>query len=217
MLDHKRVLLFDFETTGLYPDKEQIIEIGAVLMEKQDGAYVEIDAFDQLLLADKPLSPKIIEITHITDEMLLREGIEQEIACQRFLQMLEGNPLLVAYNIQFDISFLHFFLRRYFDKNYEIKNDILDVMAIYKDRHRYPHRLDRAVEVYRANVKNTHRAIDDIRATFDVLVKMNEELPNIRKYVNVIGFNKKYGVSGIKLPHVKYVAQYGGQREIERL
>lgn len=216
MLDHKRILLFDFETTGLYPDREQIIEIGAVLMEKQNGEYVEIDTFDQLLLADKPLSPKIIEITHITDEMLLRDGIEQEIACQRFLQMMEGNPLLVAYNIQFDISFLHYFLRRYFDKNYQIKNDILDVMAIYKDRHKYPHRLDQAVETYQANVKNTHRAIDDIRATFDVLVKMNEELPNISKYVNVIGFNKKYGVNGLRLPHVKYIAQYGGQREIEK-
>ncbi|AUD62572.1 hypothetical protein BK010_02835 [Tenericutes bacterium MO-XQ] len=216
MLDHKRILLFDFETTGLYPDREQIIEIGAVLMEKQNDVYVEIDAFDQLLLADKPLSPKIIEITHITDEMLLRDGIEQEIACQRFLQMMEGNPLLVAYNIQFDLSFLYYFIRRYFDSNYEIKNDILDVMAIYKDRHRYPHRLDQAVETYQASVKNTHRAIDDIRATFDVLVKMNEELPNISKYVNVIGFNKKYGVSGLRLPHVKYIAQYGGQREIEK-
>lgn len=216
MLDHKRILLFDFETTGLYPDREQIIEIGAVLMEKQNGEYVEIDTFDQLLLADKPLSPKIIEITHITDEMLLRDGIEQEIACQRFLQMMEGNPLLVAYNIQFDISFLHYFLRKYFDNNYQIKNDILDVMAIYKDRHKYPHRLDQAVETYQANVKNTHRAIDDIRATFDVLVKMHEELPNISKYVNVIGYNKKYGVSGLRLPHVKYMAQYGGQREIEK-
>jgi DNA polymerase III alpha subunit (gram-positive type) len=185
-------------------------------MEKQNGEYVEIDTFDQLLLADKPLSPKIIEITHITDEMLLRDGIEQEIACQRFLQMMEGNPLLVAYNIQFDISFLYHFLRRYFDNNYQIKNDILDVMAIYKDRHKYPHRLDQAVETYQASVKNTHRAIDDIRATFDVLVKMNEELPNISKYVNVIGFNKKYGVNGLRLPHVKYIAQYGGQREIEK-
>ena len=216
MLDHKRILLFDFETTGLYPDREQIIEIGAVLMEKQNGEYVEIDTFDQLLLADKPLSPKIIEITHITDEMLLRDGVEQEVACQRFLQMMEGNPLLVAYNIQFDISFLHYFLRKYFDNNYQIKNDILDVMAIYKDRHKYPHRLDQAVETYQANVKNTHRAIDDIRATFDVLVKMHEELPNISKYVNVIGYNKKYGVSGLRLPHVKYMAQYGGQREIEK-
>ena len=217
MLDHKRILLFDFETTGLYPDKEQIIEIGAVLMEKQNGTYVEIDSFDQLLISDKPLSPKIIEITHITDEMLLRDGIEQEIACQRFMNMLEQKPLLIAYNIQFDLSFLHFFIRKYYDQNYVIDNDILDVMAIYKDRHRFPHRLDQAVETYQAEVKNTHRAIDDIRATFDVLIKMNEQTPNIRKYVNVIGYNKKYGVSGIRLPHVKYVAQYGGQREIERL
>ncbi len=217
MLEHKRILLFDFETTGLYPDKEQIIEIGAILMEKQNGKYVEIDAFDQLLIADKPLSPKIIEITHITDDMLLRDGIDQEIACQKFLSMMEGNPLLVAYNIQFDLSFLHFFIKKYFNQNFQITNDILDVMAIYKDRHRYPHRLDQAVETYQANVKNTHRAIDDIRATFEVLTKMDDENPNISKYVNVIGYNKKYGVSGIRLPHVRYVAQYGGQKEIERL
>lgn len=131
--------------------------------------------------------------------------------------MMEGNPLLVAYNIQFDLSFLHFFIKKYFNQNFQITNDILDVMAIYKDRHRYPHRLDQAVETYQANVKNTHRAIDDIRATFEVLTKMDDENPNISKYVNVIGYNKKYGVSGIRLPHVRYVAQYGGQKEIERL
>ena len=217
MLKHDRVLLFDFETTGLNPQSEQIIEIGAILLEKHDGKFVEIDKFDQLLIADRPLSPKIIEITSITDEMLLRNGIEQEVACQKFLTLMAGNPLLVAYNVQFDISFLHYFIRRYADANYVIKNDILDVMAVYKDRHKYPHRLDQAVATYQANVINTHRAIDDIRATFDVLTKMHQELPNLDKYVNVIGFNKKYGVSGIRLPHVQYVAQYGGNREIEKL
>jgi DNA polymerase III epsilon subunit family exonuclease len=217
MLKHDKILLFDFETTGLYPDSEQIIEIGAILLEKQNGVYVEVDSFDNLLIADKPLSPKIIEITSITDDMLLRDGIDQEIACHKFLSLMEDNPLLVAYNIQFDLSFLHYFIRRYVDPNFEIKNDILDVMAVYKDRHKYPHRLDQAVATYQANVLNTHRAIDDIRATFDVLKKMDEELPNLDKYVNVIGYNKKYGVNGIRLPHVKYVAQYGGYREIEKL
>ena len=217
MLKHDRILLFDFETTGLYPESEQIIEIGALLLEKQHGVFVEIDSFDYLLLADKPLSPKIIEITSITDEMLLRDGIEQEIACHQFLKLMEGNPLLIAYNIQFDISFLHYFIRRYVDPNYQIKNDILDVMAVYKDRHKYPHRLDQAVKMYHANVLNTHRAIDDIKATFEVLKNMHQELPNLDKYVNVIGYNKKYGVNGIKLPYVKYVAQYGGYREIEKL
>ena len=55
MVKHDRILLFDFETTGLYPDREQIIEIGAILLEKQNGVYVEIDSFDDRLIADKPL------------------------------------------------------------------------------------------------------------------------------------------------------------------
>lgn len=217
MFKHDNILLFDFETTGLSAEHEQIIEIGALLLEKQNGVYVEVASFDDLLIADKPLSPKITEITKITDEMLLRDGIDQEVACQKFMLLMEKTPLLVAYNIQFDISFLTVFIKRYFDQNYIIKNDILDVMAIYKDRHRYPHRLDNAVATYRADVVNTHRAIDDIRATFDVLKKMHDELPNLTKYVNVVGYNKKYGVNGIRLPQVKYVAQYGGNREIERL
>ena len=50
-----------------------------------------------------------------------------------------------------------------------------------------------------------------------VLLKMKNEKNNINKYINVIGFNPKYGVSGPKLPHVKYVGQYGGRGEIEKL
>ena len=43
------------------------------------------------------------------------------------------------------------------------------------------------------------------------------EKNNIENYINVLGFNPKYGVSGIKLPYINYVSQYGGQREIEKL
>jgi len=45
---------------------------------------------------------------------------------------------------------------------------------------------------------------------------MNAELSNLKKYVNVIGYNAKYGVNGVRLPHVKYIAQKGGYREIEK-
>jgi hypothetical protein len=44
---------------------------------------------------------------------------------------------------------------------------------------------------------------------------MAEEKDNITHYVNKIGYNATYGLSGIKLPHVKYVSQKGGYREIE--
>ena len=217
MLKHQKILLFDFETTGLSGERDQIIEIGAILLERVNDQYRVAEEMSALVLADRPLPEKIIEITHITDEMLLREGIHQETACHRLFNMYKDeNTLLVAYNIQFDLSFITSLFKKYKDRNFTIKNDILDVMAIYKDRQRYPHRLDNAVSTYHIEIPNTHRALDDIKATLEVLKKMSQELDNIEKYVNVIGFNATYGVSGYRLPHVKYIAQKGGYREIEK-
>ena len=217
MLKHQNILLFDFETTGLSGERDQIIEIGAILLERVNNQYKVVEELSTLVLADRPLPDKIIEITHITDEMLLRDGITQEAACHRLFEMYKGqDTLLIAYNIQFDLSFLTTLFKKYKDHQFTIKNDILDVMAIYKDRKPYPHRLDQAVATYQIEIPNTHRALDDIKATLEVLKKMSLELDNIEKYVNVIGFNSNYGVSGIKLSHVKYVAQRGGNREIEK-
>ena len=218
MFDHDRILLFDFETTGLNPMHDQIIEIGAIVLEKKDGGYVVTNEMQELVMADRPLPPKITDITHITDEMLLREGIPQEEACHKLLDLYQDEKtLLIAYNIQFDIGFLTSLFRKYWNQSFWIKNDLLDVMAVYKDRHSYPHRLESAVATYQVEEPNTHRALDDIKATLEVLKRMNDSKPNIKYYVNKIGFNPKYNLSGIKLPHVTYVAQYGGRGEIERL
>jgi DNA polymerase III epsilon subunit family exonuclease len=217
MLKHQKILLFDFETTGLYGHSDQIIEIGAILLEKVGGSYVVKEELSTLVLADKPLPPKIVEITHITDEMLLRHGIPQEEAFHRLFQLYgDSKTLLVAYNIQFDLSFLIAYFKRFWDRNFELKNDILDVMAIYKDRHRFPHRLDNVVQTYQIETPNTHRALDDIKATYEALIRMQNEQDNIEKYVNVIGYNGTYGVSGVRLPYVRYIAQKGGYREIEK-
>lgn len=217
MFNHQRVLLFDFETTGLNAMRDQIIEIGAILLEKVNGQYVVTKELQTLVQASHPLSPKIIDITHITDEMLLRDGVSEEEACHQLLDLYQEDTLLIAYNIQFDIGFLTALFRKYWKPNFWIKNDLLDVMAVYKDRYRYPHRLESAVQKYHIAEPNTHRALDDIKATLEVLNRMQQEKPNISCYVNKIGYNQKYGVSGIRLSHVTYVAQYGGQGEIARL
>jgi DNA polymerase III subunit epsilon len=216
MLTHQRILLFDYETTGLSGTLDQIIEIGAIVLERVNGQYKVIEELSTLVLADRPLPEKITEITKITDEMLLREGITQEEAFHRFFKMYQDeHTLLVAYNIQFDLAFLNHAFKKYWNPLFQIKNDILDVMAIYKDRYPFPHKLDNAVSTYQIELPNTHRALDDIKATLEVLKKMSLEKDNIEKYVNVIGYNAKYGVSGIRLPHVKYITQKGGYREIE--
>jgi DNA polymerase-3 subunit epsilon len=217
MLKHQKIIVFDFETTGLNPESDQIIEIGAIVLEKQnDGQYKVTAELQKLVRSSKPLPLKIIEITKITDEMLLRNGVSQEEAFTDFFKIYEENALLVAYNIQFDLSFLNAYFKRYWNPTFTFKNDILDVMAIYKDRHKYPHRLDNAVGHYQIQLPNTHRALDDVKATLSVLKEMHQEKANLNKYVNVIGFNPSYGVSGLRLSHVKYIGQYGGRLEIEK-
>lgn len=218
MLEHKRILIFDFETTGLSGINDQIIEVGAILLEKDDsGMYKIAEELSTLVVADRPLSAKITEITNITDAMLLRNGIEQEAAFHKLFALYQDkDTLLVAYNIQFDLAFLISLFKKYHDNNFVLENDVLDVMAVYKDRQRFPHRLESAISKYRVSLPSTHRALDDAKATLAVLLKMREEKDNLKQYVNVVGYNAKYGVSGIKLPHVKYLAQRGGLREIEK-
>lgn len=215
MTTYKKALIFDFETTGLSAYNDQIIEIGALSLNLVDGRFQIQDELSCLVKASKPLSPKITEITNITDEMLAKEGITEEEAYKQLKKMYDKDTLLIAYNIQFDLGFLKALFRKFENPSFIILNDILDIMAVYKDRHKYPHRLENAVETYGVEMKSTHRALDDVKATYAVLKALQQEKSNIYHYVNKIGYNAKYGVSGERLPHVKYIAQYGGRLEIE--
>lgn len=215
MTTYKKALIFDFETTGLSAYNDQIIEIGAISLNLVDGRFQIQDELSCLVKASKPLSPKITEITNITDEMLAKEGFTEEEAYKQLRKMYDEDTLLIAYNIQFDLGFLKALFRKFENPSFVILNDILDIMAVYKDRHKYPHRLENAVETYGVEMKSTHRALDDVKATYAVLKALQQEKSNIYHYVNKIGYNAKYGVSGERLPHVKYIAQYGGRLEIE--
>lgn len=213
-MNYKNILVFDFETSGLNAAYEEVIEIGAILLEKIDNKYQKIDELSTLLKISKKLPEKITEITNITDEMLLKDGISQDEGFQKLYNLYDEDTLLIAYNIQFDLGFLYHGFRKYIDKDFEIKNDILDVMAIYKDFHFYPHRLESAIKTYNVDFPNSHRALDDAMATFQLLDKFREKDIEVKKFINLIGYNKKYGLSGMRLSHVTYLAQDGGRKEI---
>lgn len=217
MLKVKEIVVFDFETTGLSAINDEILEIGAIRLVKENDEFVIKDELSAILLTNEPIPAKITEITGITNEMQSEVGITQAEGFQMLNSLISKDSLLIAYNIQFDLGFLQEFYKKNFNPRYKVENDVLDVMAVYKDRHKFPHRLESAIKTYNVNLPNTHRALDDVKATFEVLNVMNNEYANINKFINVIGYNKKYGVSGPRLSHVTYIAQYGGYREIDRL
>ena len=82
-------------------------------------------------------------------------------------------------------------------------------MDTYKDRRAYPHKLANAIIAYdlTGKVQNSHRAIDDVLALFEVLKAMDDEREDLGSYVNLFGYNPKYGVSGRRIVGVRYEPQ----------
>ena len=56
-------------------------------------------------------------------------------------------------------------------------------------------------------MQNSHRAIDDVLALFEVLKAMDDERDDLAAYVNLFGYNPKYGVSGRRIVGVRYEPQ----------
>ena len=205
----KKIIFFDTETTGLDPEKDQIIELAAALVT-ENGIELKIDAFCKLPEGEK-IPEKIVELTHITDDMLADKGIDYREACRIFCNMLHSDSevLLVAHNIQFDLLFILEMFKRCGMVPKTPKLRALDSLTVYKDRAAYPHKLANAILTYKLEdkVQNSHRAIDDVAALFEVCKAMDAERSDLLSYVNVFGYNPKYGVSGKRIEKVAYWPQ----------
>ena len=200
------IIVLDTETTGFSPRREEIIEL-AMLRVSRTGETREFDKFIRLS-PGRSIPPKIVELTGITGAMLENEGVSKEEACTALADMLSlERPLLVAYNAQFDLGFLYYFLNG-FGKAGVLKNvRMLDALTVYRDRRPFPHKLCDAVAAYSLVSQNTHRAIDDTKATYELLCAMDAEEPDLHRYINLFGYNAKYGASGQRISSVSYRPQ----------
>lgn len=202
-----KVIYFDTETTGLNFLEHEIIELAMLVVE--DGRIVE--EYDRFINIGKDLPPKIIEITGITDEMLILEGVSEKSVAEDLKANLTPGTLMIAHNCQFDLSFVYALLKRHFpDEAEEIVGslDWIDTVTVLKDRKEFPHRLNHAVDYYGLEKVNFHRAIDDTKALYNVVLAMVDERPDLKEYENIFGYNPKYGVSGPKFPFITYKRQY---------
>lgn len=101
-----RIIWYDFETNGLNPYHNQIIEIFAIDNDNQ--------TFHRLVKTPQPLDPRITELTKITDSMLVGYGVDVNDAIRDFRDFLVrgidkrySHTFLVAHNgDSFDRLFL---------------------------------------------------------------------------------------------------------------
>ena len=208
---YDRLVLFDTETTGLNYSRDEIIEFAAVMVEKVDGKPQITLEYDELITLSPGMNvpPEIVQLTGITNEAIAEKGISKLQLCQDIAGRVNGKTLLLAYNAHFDLCFLFYLMLRHGDPSVLKGKDKLDLLTVYKDRHSYPHKLCNAIEVYGLadKVVNSHRAVDDVIATVAVMEAMEQEKDDITRYVNLFGYNPKYGVSGKPIGSVTYKPQ----------
>ena len=96
----KDFVVFDTETTGLYPWSDKIIEVGAVRF--RDG--IPAERFDMMVNPGIHIPQTITDITHITDDMVADAPTIQD-ALPAFEEFV-GDDTLVGHNIDFDLRFI---------------------------------------------------------------------------------------------------------------
>ena len=208
---YDRLVLFDTETTGLLYNRDEIIEFAAVVLERIDGEVQVIREYDELIALSPGgfVPPKIEQLTGISTQDIRERGLPKTRVARDISEMIQGNTLLLAYNAHFDLSFLFYFLLRNGDPMILKGKDKLDLLTVYKDRHDYPHKLCNAIDTYglAGQVVNSHRAVDDVIATVAVMKAMEDERDDLQNYVNLFGYNPKYGVEGKPIGSVTYKPQ----------
>ena len=195
-----------FSRVAALPARERVIELAALKITPAGGE----ESFDLLvsLPEGRRVPPFISRLTGITDEQLAREGEPAREAAQRLADMLSApGTLLAAYNAQFDLCFLYYLLREAGLEGELRGLKFLDALTVYRDRRPYPHRLENAVEAYGLAGQNTHRAIDDASATLELLQAMAEEKDDLMNYVNLFGYNPRYGVPKPRIGSITYRPQ----------
>lgn len=100
------LLSLDFETTGLDFEKDDIIEVGAILYSTNQKKC--LDNQGMLVKTDKPILPDITRLTGITQAAVNRFGYDKQIVLETLVDMLDSADAVIGYNVRrFDQRVFH--------------------------------------------------------------------------------------------------------------
>jgi len=165
-----RPIFFDTETTGIYPERDRIIEIAAYDPVRQKK-------FEELIHPGMMIPKEVIAIHQITDEMV-RDASPFRDVIGRFIEFCEGNVALVAHNSDaFDLPFLRAEMKRV---HQEIPSHWLFIDSLkWARRYRKDlprHSLQYLRQVYGIQENQAHRALNDVMVLFEVYSNMVDDL-----------------------------------------
>ena len=158
--------VIDLETSGLNPDCDSIVEMGAIRVRGGIGA----EKMSLLIRQPRPLPGGVKQLTGITDEML-EKGVALDEGLRTFLAFI-GNDTLVGHNLSLDLSFLRAACRQC--GRHPLRNRCEDTLLLARRQIQgIPnYKLSTLAEYFSIPYVERHRALADCQITQIVYTKL---------------------------------------------
>jgi DNA polymerase III epsilon subunit-like protein len=192
---HARFAAIDVETTGLSPDDDHVIEVGAVVCI--DGCV--LSSFSAVVRHCLPVPPRVTQLTGLRTRDVLRGATATTVVGQ-LVAMLDGVEHCVAYNAPFDVAFLHKLFRAAQTPVPKALRAIADVLPVAKRvLPQLPHHKLVDVAAALQVPLPSHRALDDARCCADVAWALSQPDRHPRKTAVPDSSSSLYGRAWSKL------------------
>lgn len=178
----------DTETTGLSNEKERMTEIALI---KTDSNFNIIDTYETLINPEREITPKITELTGITEEMI-SESDKYDEAIPKIKEWWTKDTdnkqiIFVAHNCPFDKGFINKATNDILGE--EIVNDFIDTVSVARELKPFwrNHKLDTCAKKFGIVNENHHRAMNDTMVLLEIgKILIKEALESNLNPVNFI-------------------------------
>ncbi|MCF6433112.1 3'-5' exonuclease [Leisingera sp. MMG026] len=191
-LSHLSYVVFDTETTGLLPHKDEIVQIGALRMVR--GRIIGSETFETLVDPGRPIPAASTRVHGVSDAMV--QGAPDIAEAARAFHRFASDAVIVAHNAPFDMAFLHRHAKR---TGVSWDQPVLDTVLLSAVLFgaSQNHTLDALCERLDVAIPPAlrHTAMGDARATAEVFSKMLAmlEARGLRTFGAVLEQTRKHG------------------------
>ena len=165
-VQNQTYVVYDFETTGVNPENDEIIEIGALKIV--NGVFSEV--FTTLVKPKRPIPAEATKINRITNDMVANCYSIGQVICDFYLFCKDCQ--MVGYN---SIAFDSMFLKKAGKQvGLNFDNTQIDVFLLAKDKLKglRNYKLATVSKFLEVNLIDAHRALNDVIATAEVFMKL---------------------------------------------
>lgn len=176
-------IVFDTETTGIKQDVDYIVQLSGIKFKVTGSVPKEVERLDIFIQPPFMMDKKVQELHGITNEFLMDKPNEKE-AIEKVEAFFGTNPVIVGYNVDFDIGMISSMYRRCGKEfKYVVALDVLEMARdLVSSKNTDDYKLGTIAQIYQVCDDITfHRAIDDVIATARLLQTFYKEYKEVSR------------------------------------